>query len=162
MAVLQRQPFFSVDHTFELPAEPTTFRPWHRWQDWLNLIVGLWLWICPGIFNAYGAISPAESGVTTIIAGTIICGVSLWSLAEPETVELEVILLLAGIWLALTPAMFGFTVSDPYQALNHWATGTIAIVLSLWALMDRAAALEEQAAEEAYYSVPPTERRLAS
>lgn len=115
--------------------EPDEPQPWRRWQDWMNLLVGVWLWFCPGIFDSLGNSSTAESGTTTIVAGTIIAGASLWALAEPETQELEGINMLAGVWLILTPAMFGFTVADPIMAIAHWATGTIIAVLALWALI---------------------------
>ena len=117
--------------------EPETTKSWTRWQDWANLLLGLLLWICPAIFSGVAGGSDASASMTTIIAGTVIAGIAVWALSEPDTRELQGIIAVAGGWLILTPMMFGFVSSDLIQTLLHWAAGAIALVLALWAIMDQ-------------------------
>jgi len=51
-----------------------------RWEEWVNLSLGIWLAIAPFAFNYYGAQSTAAWN--QIIVGILIGGAALWTLTE--------------------------------------------------------------------------------
>ncbi len=59
---------------------------WYRWQDWLNLILGVWLFLSPGLFQVPLGGSAAWIGW---FMGIIIIAMAIWALAVPDDREVE-------------------------------------------------------------------------
>jgi SPW repeat len=59
-------------------------RSWTRWQSWLNLVVGVWLFISPWVLRytdvSDGAINAWVFGVVTVL-------VALWALSVRRAVR---------------------------------------------------------------------------
>lgn len=56
-------------------------KAWSQWQDWLKVVVGVYLFISPWILG-FGAVSVAAwSGW---ILGTLVFTLGLWALAYPQ------------------------------------------------------------------------------
>ena len=138
MSVMTTGPKQNYPAYQEAYQEVDEVKSWTRWQDWASLLLGLMLWVCPGMFVGFTGTSDASASITVIIAGTVIAGVSVWALSEPHVRELQGIIAVTSVWLILTPMMFGFMSSEILQTLLHWAAGTIGVVLSLWTLMNQA------------------------
>ena len=99
-----------------------------RWQDWVNLILGIWLFVTP--FFGMELIS-STAAWNSYIFGVIVVALSIWALAQPRAWE-EWINLLVGVWLILAPFVLGFTM-EKTAMWNHIIVGVIVGVDALWA-----------------------------
>lgn len=103
--------------------------PKQRWQDWVNLILGVWLFITPFVF---GMIPVAGAAAWNgYIFGGIVAVLSVWALAQPRAWE-EWVNLVIGIWLILSPFILTFT-NQTAAMWNHLIVGIIVGVDALWA-----------------------------
>lgn len=110
--------------------------PWHRWQDWVNLILGVWLFVAPWIWGTGTAGMSAlkmHSEWDSWIVGVIIVVMALWALATPTTMFPEWVNAIAGIWLFIAPWVMGFAAASHQSAVNQWTVGIIVFVLAVWA-----------------------------
>ena len=109
-------------------------RPWadmrSRWVDWINLILGIWLFISPWVLNL---IIPhaASPGDFWWVGGAIIV-VAFWALTAPWARWTEWINALLAIWLFISPWVLGFVYTR--AAWNAWIIGVVVFLLALAAL----------------------------
>jgi hypothetical protein len=111
-------------------------RRWHRWQDWGNLILGVWLFIAPWIWHSTTIVAAGstDSGWNAWILGVIITVMALWALAAPKVSAPEWINAIAGIWLFIAPWALGFHRVTHASAWNQWIVGVIVFVLAVWVI----------------------------
>jgi SPW repeat len=106
-------------------------RSWTRWQSWLNVIVGVWLFISPWVL---GTTSDAATAWNAWIIGAAIFVVALIALgatASAATVAPWVNVVL-GVWLFISPWVLRYTdVSD--GAVNAWVFGVVTVLVAVWA-----------------------------
>ena len=107
--------------------------PKQRWQDWVNLILAVWLFITPFIFGMISLTGTAA--LNGYIFGTIVVALSIWALAQPRVWE-EWTNLVIGIWLIISPFVLGFT-TETAAMWNHLVVGIIVGVDALWAATAR-------------------------
>lgn len=104
------------------------YQPWHRWQDWVNLILGIWLVISPWAMNTAMGATGADWNLWII--GIVVVMMSLLSLATPTAAWPEWVSMIAGIWLFISPwAIHTFNSSVQW---NDWIAGIVLFILSLW------------------------------
>lgn len=110
-------------------------QPWHRWQDWVNLVLGVWLFIAPWIWHSTTVVaaSATDSGWNAWILGVIVVVMALWALSSPLTAIPEWINAIAGIWLFIAPFVLEYHRVTASSAWNQWAVGVIVFVLAIWA-----------------------------
>jgi hypothetical protein len=103
-----------------------------RWQDSLNLILGIWLFVAPffGIPGLTGA-----AAMNSYIFGFLIALFSAIALGRPQKWE-EGINLLIGIWLIIAPFALGFFAMRG-TAWNQIVAGIIIFVDAVWAMAQR-------------------------
>ena len=101
-----------------------------RWQDWINLILGVWLFLSPWLL-AYTGASMAASWNAWIL-GVALVVFSAIAVSMPQMWE-EVINLLIGIWMIISPWVLSFSGTRSAET-NAVIVGIIAIVLSVWAM----------------------------
>jgi hypothetical protein len=77
-----------------------------QWQDWANLILGVWLIIAPFLLDFGGTDSRAAVNAYVMGVGVTIFAVA--ALYRPPTWE-EGINLAIGIWLIIAPFVLGYT-----------------------------------------------------
>lgn len=101
-----------------------------RWQDWVNLILGVWLFIAPffGLVALTGM--AAWNGY---VFGVFIVALSIWALAQPRAWE-EWINFVIGIWLILSPFILGYSASTIIM-WNHIVVGILVGADALWAAL---------------------------
>ena len=101
-----------------------------RWQDWINVLLGVWLFVAPffGLVALTGM--PAWNGY---IFGVIIAVLSIWALVQPRAWE-EWINLLIGIWLIISPFVLGFSMHTAAM-WNFIIVGIIVGADALWAAL---------------------------
>jgi hypothetical protein len=118
------------------PNHPSSGQqPWHRWQDWINLLLGVWLFVAPWIWHSTtaSAASATASGWNAWVLGVIIVVMALWALASPATVAPEWINAIAGVWLFIAPWVLGYHRISASSAWNQWSVGVIVFILAVWA-----------------------------
>lgn len=102
-------------------------QPWSRWQDWVNLILGIWLFISPWCLHA--TMTPAWN---LWVLGVIVVVMALWALASPAMAFPEWVNVIAGIWLFIAPWVLGFYTVSYASAWDQWIVGVIVFILSIW------------------------------
>lgn len=101
-----------------------------RWQDWVNLILAIWLFFAPA-FN----LAPSTTGVIAwngYIFGVAVAVFAIWALAQPHRWE-EWINLVFGVWLIIAPFVLGFT-DHTGSMWNHIIVGVIIGADAIWAM----------------------------
>jgi len=101
-----------------------------RWQDWINLILGVWLFITP--FLGLDALTSVVAW-NSYVFGVIVAVLSVWALVQPRAWE-EWINLLIGVWLIIAPFLLGFE-ANTTAMWNHIIVGIIVGVDALWAVI---------------------------
>ncbi len=107
-----------------------------RWQDWLLLIGGIWLFVAPW---ALGSSTDAASSWNAWIVGLLVVASGWWALSRPSERAPEWLQALFGVWLFIAPWVLGFSAVTA-AAWNAWLVGAAVLILGLWALADMGAA----------------------
>ncbi len=76
-----------------------------RWQDWTNVLLGLWLVSAP--FFGVGATGDVAA-INSYLTGTAVAIFAIAALARPQIWE-EYTNLFLGLWLIVAPFALGFT-----------------------------------------------------
>jgi hypothetical protein len=105
-------------------------RAWNRWQDWINLLAGAWLFFSPWILAFTGASAGAWNAW---IFGALVFVVALWSLGSPASRGVLWLQVIFGAWTFIAPWVLGFA-AVAAAAWNAWILGAIIFVLALWAM----------------------------
>src|SRR5262245_47134573 len=109
----------------------------NRWQDWVNLLLGAWLFISPWVLGfaktgAEGGGGHSSASTNAWIFGVIVIILSIAALAKALPWE-EWLNLLAGLWLFISPWALGY--SGTSTALwNALIVGALIFILACWDL----------------------------
>ncbi|MFP5404783.1 MAG: SPW repeat protein [Gammaproteobacteria bacterium] len=101
-----------------------------RWQDWITLILGIWLFFSPWILRFYGEM-PAASwnffvlGIAFVVFAAF--GLNLRSLWE------EWVNLILGIWMIISPWVLQYSANTTPRD-NAIIVGVIVAVMAIWAM----------------------------
>lgn len=109
---------------------PIGARPYAtHWQDWVNLLLGLWLFISPWV-AAYAHLPGAAW--TSWMFGLVIMALAAAALIQFARWQ-EWLLAAAGLWLIVSPWVVGFTeIALTRPVWNHVVIGLLVGTLSLW------------------------------
>ena len=105
---------------------------WQRWQDWTNVVAGVWIFITPWLF---GYTSEAAAAWNAWILGILVTVVGLWALSDPESLSAEWSNVVFGAWLFVAPWILAFT-GTAAVVWNAWIIGAVVLVLAAWVLME--------------------------
>jgi SPW repeat len=108
-------------------------RSFTRWQSWLNVIVGIWLFISPWVL---GTTSDNAAAWNAWIIGAAIFVVALIALGTPTAVVAPWINVILGVWLFISPWVLSYTGTSD-AAVNAWVFGVVTVLVALWALSAR-------------------------
>ena len=100
-----------------------------HWQDWVSLIVGLWLFFTPIVFDY----DSQAAMVNAFVVGMVIVLIESTAVTVPGVWE-EVAGIAAGLWLLVAPVVLGFTVHRN-ETETAVIVGLCLMALSAWALM---------------------------
>ena len=100
-----------------------------RWQDWVNLFIGIWLFTSPFMIGAISTIHVAAWA--GYIFGAIIIFASIRALRQPAAWE-EWTNLTVAILLIMSPLFLGFS-TDTVPMWNALLTGMWVGVDAMWA-----------------------------
>src|SRR5947208_3464003 len=98
-----------------------------QWKDAVNLVLGVWLVVSPWALGFVGDYAPTWN---TWVVGVIIAIAAIAALVSFNRWE-EWVNAVLGVWLALSPLIFGFG-SLMYPAWNHVIVGAIVAILAIW------------------------------
>jgi hypothetical protein len=106
-----------------------------KWQDWINLILAIWLFISPWVLGFYpgGAVASMSASWTAWVLGVIVAVFSIAALNRAQPWE-EWINLIAGVLLFISPLVFSYytvTVAGMWSTL---IVGALVFILSIWDL----------------------------
>jgi hypothetical protein len=100
-----------------------------RWQDWLNLLIGIWLFISPWVLGFAG--SEFSASWNAWILGVAIVVFSAIAVSLPQAWE-EVINILLGIWMVISSWVIGVT--NRAVETNAVIVGLLVILFAAWAI----------------------------
>lgn len=103
-----------------------------RWQDWLNLTLGVWLFAAP--FFGLSAVDGVAAW-DGYVFGSIVALLSAGALLKPQAWE-EWTNLMVGLWLIAAPFAIGFA-TEPNPTWNHVIVGIVIAGDALWAVLAR-------------------------
>lgn len=106
--------------------------PLRNWQDWVSLVLGVWLFISPWQLQ-YVDVSPVASQTAWVI-GAVLFVVGLLSRFTFHVAE-EIIDIVLGLCLIISPWALGY-VSVTMAAGNAVIVGALVSLLSLWEIWD--------------------------
>ena len=104
-------------------------RPWSRWQDWFNALLGVIIFASPWYLVAW---EHADSSWNAWIVGAAIFLVALWALATPASMFPEWSNLILGVWLFISPWVLGYALNR--TAWFAWVIGALVALVSLWVI----------------------------
>jgi len=103
-----------------------------RWQDWVMLVFGVWLFITPFWMAGYAS-TVSIAAWNAYVLGVLVGLFAIVALASPRPWE-EWVELVLGIWLLISPFVLAFSTAEPGATLNAVILGVLIIIDSLWAL----------------------------
>jgi hypothetical protein len=75
-----------------------------RWQDWINVLLGVWLVLAP-LFGI-GGIADAAA-INSYLTGTLVVILAFWALARPQMWDQVIVgLLIGGVALGATLSLW--------------------------------------------------------
>jgi hypothetical protein len=100
-----------------------------RWQDWINLVLGLWLFASPW------ALGYADTGAAAWNAYLTGAGIALFAIIAAYMSEAweEVINTVFGVWLIVAPFALGFA-GAATVALHTVLLGILVTAFAVWAM----------------------------
>ncbi|HZS85348.1 MAG TPA: SPW repeat protein [Stellaceae bacterium] len=121
----------------------------NHWQDWINLLLAIWLFISPWVLNfgsapatqtAGGAAgAPPPGGVMTgnaawdaWVLGVIIGLVAISAIAQLAPWQ-EWVNLVLGVWVFIAPWILSFS-GLRNAAWDHWIVGFLVFIFAIWNL----------------------------
>lgn len=114
---------------------------WRRWQDWVNVILGVILFIAAFV---YAAPAMAMAEYTFIVIGVLLFLVGLYLLANPRMVAGEWVQVVLGILVFISPWVFGYANRSPADWFA-WVIGVLAIIFAGWVLLTERSGLSATA-----------------
>jgi hypothetical protein len=101
-----------------------------RWQDWLNLLLGAWLFASPWLMNYASELTQAAWNAWIFGAAIVLFAAVAVSISKAWE---EVINALLGMWVAVSPWVLGFASSRDVTT-NAVAVGALVALLAIWAM----------------------------
>lgn len=98
----------------------------YRWQEWINVALGLWLFVSP--YFGYGTGSAAMNAyifgvIIVVLAGSALFFSQIWE----EWINMAI-----GVWLFVAPFVLGYADMRSVM-LNHMDVGVALFGVAIWA-----------------------------
>ena len=104
-----------------------------RWQDWLLLLGGVWLFVAPWTL---GSSSDPNSSWNAWTLGVLVLATVWWAQAKPADKTSGWLQALYGVWLFAAPWTLGFS-GLTSASWNAWLTRAAIIAVAGWDIADR-------------------------
>jgi hypothetical protein len=103
-----------------------------RWQDWVMLALGAWVFFSPFWMAGYASMGDAAAW-NSYILGALAAMFACAALATGKIWE-ERLNAALGIWLLIAPFVLGFHAAEPGASWNHFVLGALMVIDAAWAL----------------------------
>lgn len=103
-----------------------------RWQDWVMLVFGIWLFVSPFWMGAYASVMNLAAW-NSYVMGVLVAGFAWGGLAGARRWE-EWLQLIFGVWLVVSPFALLFYQSQVGAAWNTIVLGVLIGADAIWAL----------------------------
>jgi len=103
-----------------------------RWQDWVMLILGAWLFFSPFWMNGYASTGSAAAW-NSYIFGVVAVVLAVAALTTGQRWE-EWVELILGIWLIVAPFFLSFYNTEHSAAWNQIIVGVLIAADAIWVL----------------------------
>lgn len=115
-----------------MPAERMSS---YKWQDWVNLVLAVWLFISPWVlsFHPGGTEASVPAAWTAWVLGIVIAVFSIAALARAQPWE-EWINLIAAVLLFISPLVLGYHAVAMAAMWNALIVGALVFILAIWDL----------------------------
>jgi len=110
-----------------------TSKPWQRWQDWLLILGGVWLFVTPWVFETN---SDTNSSWNAWTLGILVVAAGWWALARPADKTPGWLQGLFGAWLFVSPWALGFT-GVTEASWNAWLLGIGIVAVACWEIIEQ-------------------------
>jgi hypothetical protein len=94
-----------------------------RWQDWVTLVLGAWLFFAPFWMAAYASTANLAAW-NSYIMGALVFAFSWGALANRKIWE-EWVNLAIGVWVLIAPFVLAFSGTQPGAMWNHVVIGVL-------------------------------------
>lgn len=112
----------------------STVKPWVRWQDWVAVVLGVYL-----ILGTMWTATNGAAMSAMIVLGALLVIASVWSLAMPGSMTSEYSHMLLGVLLFISPWVLGYT-GFMGASWTSWIVGVLAVIAGAAALPEANAA----------------------
>jgi hypothetical protein len=102
-----------------------------HWEDWFNVLLGLWLWLSPWALQFIEVDKAAAANA--VLTGTFLVFTEAFILSAFEPWE-EWISAAIGAWLLVSPWVLGITASLAWA--NFLVVGGLVLTLSVYEIWD--------------------------
>lgn len=99
-----------------------------HWQDWVNLLLGGWLFVSPWVLGYADLPAPAWN---SWVLGVVVAAISVAALIQFAQWE-EWVNAILGLWLLISPWVMGFAQDAPAALWNHVLLGIVVAALAIW------------------------------
>lgn len=112
-----------------------------HWQDWVNLVFGLWVLVSPWMIAHVMASRTSPAGVAGTamwdhyVVGLAVVAVAAIALFYMFAIWEEWLIIVLGVWLLISPPIFGFE-SATVLMWNAMIIGALVVLFAGWALAD--------------------------
>lgn len=103
-----------------------------RWQDWVILVLGAWLFFSPFWMGGYAS-AGSTAAWNSYIFGVVAIAFAIAALATGQRWE-EWVELVLGIWLIISPFVLSFFISEHGAAWNQIIVGLLIAADAIWVL----------------------------
>lgn len=104
-----------------------------RWQDWVVLALGAWLFLAP-FFMGYASLS-GPAAWNSYVLGALVAAFAIAALWQPESPSEEWVNLVLGLWLVIAPFVLGFYATEAVAAWNHFIVGILVVGDAVWSMV---------------------------
>jgi hypothetical protein len=104
-----------------------------RWQDWVTLVLGIWLFISPWALGFYAGMAAASWNFFIVGVAFVVFAVAALNL---RTLWEEWVNLVLGIWMIVSPWVLRFNGTAAARD-DSIIVGLIAAAMAIWALAER-------------------------
>jgi len=109
-------------------------KPMIRWQDWTNALLGAWLVVSPSVLGY--SLDEAAAG-NAMGVGAALLAFNVISACRLIDEGQELLNIVIGAWLLLSPFAFGFPPSSA-AGVDTMAVGAVVALLAGWQIRDAA------------------------
>lgn len=110
-----------------------------KWQDWVTLVLGVWLFFSPWILGFYSAMPGASWNFFVLGVAFVVFAAFALNL---RTLWEEWVNLVLGIWMIISPWILAYNANTTARD-DAVIVGIIVAVMAIWTLAARSSRIED-------------------